>query len=116
MEQKVGNQVSWIFQEFLLRQNGHGFEQELFRDEKRDDTSNDLTEGEQTLEEETYLKRKVYLLLPSDIPTTHANYSASFSAGCGSRSGSSPFGKRHSRCLPNGSAKSFPSVSSCSSR
>jgi hypothetical protein len=44
------------------------------------------------------------------------NYSASSSARCGVRSGTSPFGKRHGRCSWNGSEKSFPSVSSCSSR
>src|SRR5439155_16872673 len=45
-----------------------------------------------------------------------SSYSASFSAGCSSRSGISPFGKRQGRWPRNGSAKSFPSVSACSSR
>ena len=46
----------------------------------------------------------------------YRRYSASSSVGRGSRSGCSPVGKRHSRCLPNGNAKSLPNVSSFSSR
>lgn len=45
-----------------------------------------------------------------------ATYCASSSVARGIRSGFSPFGSRHSRCLRNGNAQSFASVSSCSSR
>ena len=49
-------------------------------------------------------------------PVRRPGYSASSFTSLGARSGFSPFGRRHSRCFPNGSAQSFPSVSSCSSR
>jgi hypothetical protein len=50
-------------------------------------------------------------------PTMAArSHSASFSAGCSSRSGISPLGSRQGRCPRNGNARSFPSVSSRSSR